>query len=157
MLSDIPRGSVLGHLLFLIYINDVADERLNCGSFYADDLLLYREINCPDDYTMIQSDVNTLSTWVDNNNLTLNGSKCKHMIISRLKRNSVTDPDLTLYKEPIEKVSSYRYLSVTIADLLWSTRIDQMTSKVRKIIGLIYRQFQTHSQTLEKGGCKQLL
>lgn len=90
----------------------------------------------------IQSDVNTLSTWVDKNNLTLNGSKCKCMIISRLKRNLVAAPVLTLYGNPIEEVSSYKYLGVIITNnLMWSTHIEQIASKAKKIIGLIYRQF----------------
>ena len=154
VLSGVPQGSVLGPLLFLLYINDATDEQLNCGSLttlYADDMLLYREISCPDDYAKIQSDINTLSTWVDKNNLTLNGSKCKYMIISRLKCNSVAAPILTLHNKAIEKVSSYKYLGVIITnDLLWSAHIERIRSKANKIIGLIYRQFYSWSsqQTL---------
>ena len=105
-------------------------------------LLLYREISCPDNYAKIQSDVNNLSTWVNINNLTLNGSKCMYMIISRLKWNSVVAPVLTLYNNSIKKVSSYKYLGVIITDdLLWSAHIEQIASKAKKIIGLIYHQF----------------
>ena len=115
-------------------------------SLYADDLLLYREISCTNDYLMIQDDINTLSIWVDGNILTFNANKCKHMIISRLKSNSVQAPALTLYGKPLEKVSLYKYLGVTITDdLSWSTHIDQISSKARRIVGLIYRQFYTWS------------
>ena len=55
-------------------------------------------------------------------------------------------PALTLYGEPLEKVSLYKYLGVTITkDLSWSTHIDQISSKAHRIIGLIYRQFYTWS------------
>ena len=73
-------GISAGPPIVLMYINDVADVQLNDGNIinlYADDMLLYRKIGCPEDYNMLQSDVNTIFTWVDrnNNNITLNGSK----------------------------------------------------------------------------------
>ena len=80
-----PQGSVLGPLLFLIYINDLAGEMLSTSSsitMYADDLLLHRVISSSDDYELLQNEINTLAKWFDRNNLTLNASKCKCMLDS---------------------------------------------------------------------------
>ena len=145
VLSGVPQGSVLGPLLFL---NNATLESLHTNSkviLYADDILLYRITSCPSDFTALQADINTLSKWVSANNFTLNAAKCKYMIISRLRRNSVPAPPITLNGQPLEKVSSYRYLGVTISnDLSWNTHIDEISKEARRIVGLLYRQFSTY-------------
>ena len=119
--------------LFLIYINDATLESLHTNSkviLCADDnILLYRIISWPSNFTALQADINTLSSWVSAN-LTLNAAKCKYMIISRLRRNSIPAPPMTLNGQPLEKVSSYRYLGVTISnDLSWNTHIDEAAKR----------------------------
>ena len=61
VLSAVPQGSVLSPLLFLLYINDICDTGISNGSklvLYADDILLYRAVDSPDDYALLQHDVN---------------------------------------------------------------------------------------------------
>ena len=63
VISGVSQGSVLGPLLFLIYINNVNDLILSPGSklvLYADDILLYRPIVSKNDYTLLQRDVDAL-------------------------------------------------------------------------------------------------
>jgi len=68
----VPQGSVLGPLLFRIYIDDVTRVPLALCVvsklvIYADDMPLYRKIDCPEDYTMLHWDVNTINNWVRDN------------------------------------------------------------------------------------------
>ncbi len=77
---------MLGPSLFLIFINDITELQLSCGSvlyLYADDMLLYKAINSDSDFQGLQSDVNRIQEWVTANHLSLNSSKCKWMLVTR--------------------------------------------------------------------------
>ena len=83
-----PQGSVLGPLLFLIYINDLTEINLRDGAkitLYADDVLLFRVINSPEDFDRLQNDIDEVGNWSSIKFLTLNRDKCKYMIVSRGK------------------------------------------------------------------------
>ena len=63
VLSGVPQGSVLGPLLFLLFINDLPDVVSSQLKLYADDALLYRTISSEDDVQALQQDLNSLSEW----------------------------------------------------------------------------------------------
>ena len=141
VLSGVPQGSVLGPLLFTIYINDLADLHLSSKLvLYADDILLYRSIETSADYNLIQEDVNNIEQWMVNNSLTLNTAKCKQMLITRTKTHH--QHQLYLSDQPLEQVQNYKYLGVTItSNLSWSDHIQSVCLKSRRLVGLLYRQF----------------
>ena len=65
VISGVPQGSVLGPLLFLVYINDVTRAIEGNGqlSLYADDILLYQEIKCSGAYLLMQDNMNAVHDW----------------------------------------------------------------------------------------------
>ena len=90
--SGVPQGSILGPLLFLIYIDDMLP--FSPGThivLYADDILLYHIILSNLDYSYLQSDANRVQDWVNCNHMSLNPSKCKFMLISH-NRNRINNP-----------------------------------------------------------------
>ena len=99
VISGVPQESVLGPLLFVIYINDLAKCNYCPGSkliMYADDILLHCYILCTEDYASLQTDLNTNDDWSSSNYLELNLSKCKYMILSRKKKVSSPPAPLLL-------------------------------------------------------------
>ena len=74
-ISGVPQGSVLGPLLFLIYINDSVEETKLDGNnitLYADDMLLFRVIQSIADFHYVQEGINNIGLWVEGNYLKLN-------------------------------------------------------------------------------------
>lgn len=156
VLSGVPQGSILGPLLFLMYLNDINDTTISSGSklvLYADDILLYRAVHSQEDYFALQQDVDTLAAWSSTKLLKFNPSKCKAMLLSR-KRSKMSIPcTLLLNQMPLEFVDSFKYLGLNItSDLTWSRHIETITSKARRLVGLLFRQFYhcADTNTLKK-------
>ena len=147
VISGVPQGSVLGPLLFLIYIDDITSLQLSEGtkvSLYADDMLLYKPISSDNDYVELQHDIDQVHLWSGKNGMQFNVTKCKCMLLSR-KRISAP-PALYLNTQPMEVVHSYKYLGVVVSsDLSWSSHIQLDCMKAKKILGLIYRDFAKYT------------
>lgn len=142
VISGVPQGSVLGPLLFLIYVDGLARVNLSNGSvvLYADDICLYRPISTLADIPAFQHDVNMLGKEIENLGLAVNISKCKAMLLSRKKRP--TPLHITIGNTLLEQVSSYTYLGFLITSFLdWTPHIHNICKRARKQLGLIYRQF----------------
>ena len=74
--SGIPQGTVMGPLLFLLYINDLPGHVTSTVRLFADDCLLYRSIGTPDDQVKLQQDLHALATWATTWGMKFNPSKC---------------------------------------------------------------------------------
>ena len=148
--SGVPQGSILGPLLFLIYINGVTDVPLSPLThliLYADDIFIFRPVNSPSDMSILQSDLNNISSWLTSNLLQLNSSKSKYIFFSHKSPSHFDSfPPLSISQSPIDRVSSFCYLGVTLSSSLsWSPHISSVCSKSRKILGILFRHFHPHS------------
>ena len=83
VLSGVPQGTVLGPLMFLLYINDIAKGINSPLHLFADDCLLYRVINGVEDTNRLQEDLNKLSEWANTWQLKFNVSKCTVICCTR--------------------------------------------------------------------------
>ena len=117
-------------------------------TLYADDVLLFRIINSPEDFDALQKDVDKVGSWSSANFLALNRAKCKYMVVSRKRLPSTPPSPLLLEGHPMEQVKIFKYLGVLLShDLSWCEHIQSVCSKARKILGLLYRRFYNNTSS----------
>ena len=137
--SGVPQGSILGPLLFLIYVNGLTNlhfSHLTHIILYADDILIFKPISSPADMSSFQSDLDLISSWLSSHFLQINSSKSKYIFFSHK----------SFSRSPIEHVSSFFYLGIILSSSLsWSPHISSVCLKSRKILGLLFRHFSPHS------------
>ena len=76
VLSGVPQGSILGPVLFLIFINDLPENIRSSVCLFADDCVLYRNIKSPMDCQILQDDLNSLPQWKTDWQMKFNVAKC---------------------------------------------------------------------------------
>jgi len=118
---------------------------------YADDIALYKIVQSPVDYLLVQEDINAISEWVSDNYLSLNFLKCCHLLFSRKRLPTLPDVPLIFNGYAINNVSLVKYIvAILSSNFSWSNHISAISSKARKLIGVLYQKFYHHSdpQTL---------
>ena len=139
----VPQGSLLGPLLFLIYVNDLPDCHLASDIIlYADDTVVYYSSKSVSDLEHhINADLRTVSEWFSRNFLTLNISKCNFVIFgSPQKLNRIQNILVKVEDTCIERTQSFKYLGVTLnQSMSWADHVDAISTKINQRIGLIRR------------------
>ena len=139
--SGIPQGSVLGPLLFLIYINDLPDGITSTIYMYADDTKLYREIKSPDDHQILQNDLSKLCTWSKKWLLKFHPKKCSCLTIGKKLESPSYSYDLSSHI--IEQVKSIKDIGVTMdSELSFDEHINIKIDTANKIVGIIRRSYR---------------
>ena len=138
----VPQGSILGPLLFIIYVNSLPDSVTCKCIMYADDTTLLCSSSDP---ISLQSDLTSsltsIANWFEVNKLTLNVKKTKLMIFgtNNILRN-FENISLTYATDLIDRVDSYKYLGVLFDPCLtWCNHVNSISSNISKRIGLIRR------------------
>ena len=130
VLSGVPQGTVLGPLLFLIYINDLplyvspgTEVRL-----FADDSAVYRKIKSPEDHMILQRDIASLEAWEAEWSMNFHPEKCQLLRVT--KKHIISKFDYTIHGVRMENVKCAKYLGVTISnDLSWTPHITEICKK----------------------------
>lgn len=130
----VPQGTVLGPILFLIYVNDLSNVISNANiNIYADDVVVYASNSNVNTLQIHMQDImNKVFNWYSQNKLTLSVDKCSTMVINDKLNKPVPSLKIKLDDKDLAQVSSMKYLGVTIDNRLkWSQHLSNITKKVQ--------------------------
>src|SRR3989442_12847623 len=134
--SGEPQGSILGPLLFTIYINDIDNNLCNPILTFADDTKIWGRGSSREDVLRMQEDLNTLELWSKENEMPFNISKCKVIHVGKRTLRE----KYKLNDQVIEEVKEEKDLGVCITENLKPTLYcDRVSKSANKITGLINR------------------
>ena len=154
--SGVPQGTVLGPLLFLTYINDLPNNINSSVRLFADDCVLYREIQNEFDHISLQDDLNTLVNWQNKWQMSFNVKKCFSMRLTHAK-----NPKLFNYKlgeTILQDTKSHSYLGVTLtSNLTWNDHINQITSTANRTLAFVMRNLNPCPQDIKVSAYKTLV
>jgi len=137
VISGVPQGTVLGPLLFLVYINDLPNCVLSSCSLFADDCLLYRPIYTEDDNRILQDDLLRIEEWANKWKMIFNTDKCEvlQVTLSNLKPTSYF-----LYNSQLSTVSHAKYLGVLLdSKLNFNNHVATICRKANNVLALLKR------------------
>ena len=144
--SGVPQGSILGPLLFVIFINDM----FNCVSkntkiaLYADDTKIWREVKCSEDHFALQKDIDSLCTWAVTNKMKFHPSKCKALSVTN-QRNILHNLPCTIFNYKLDStyidyVSCQVDLGVSVSNkLLFGEHCEKLVARANSKLGLLMR------------------
>ena len=153
----VPQGSILGPLLFLMYINGIQSELQHSKmTMFADDMVFYCHENSPTNLqSKLNADLAAITSWLHDNKLTLNVTKSKLLVIGgRNKLSQFNDIALVANNDQLENVTKFKYLGVIINQhLSCHDHIEQLQSKIAETLRCLKTNQATSPSLCKKDLC----
>ena len=145
VVSGVPQGKSLGPLLYLIFINDLPQLIQSKVRLFADDCIVYREINNKTDCETLQDDLHALERWESIWAMEFHPAKCSVMRVA-----TSNDPIMLSYKlkgHQLQAETTSKYLGVDLlSNLDWKPHIDRIVKKSNSMLGFLRRNLRISSQ-----------
>ena len=143
--AGVPQWTKLGPILFVIMINDLKLASPRCSYWkYVDDITI-SEFAAARGVSILQSELDNISTWAATNNMVLNPKKCKEMTLRFRKVVDHLPSALAIDTKALESVDAHKVLGVTIqSNLKWDLHINEVVAKASKRLHIL--------RVLKRGG-----
>ena len=147
----VAQGSILGPLLFLLYVNDLPQQVLHSDIFlFADDTKCLKSVSSVLDSSLLQQDLNHLSTWSTNWKLSFKESKCLLLTFQSKPPTHSTLP-YSISGHAIRNCHQHKDLGILMSsDLSWSSHISSITNQAHKKLRLLCRSLCSGGSVLKK-------
>ena len=149
VISDVPQGTVLGPLLFLILMSDIDEGITNSKIIsFADDTRLYNSVSEVEDCDLLQVDLDTIYKWADANNMTFNSNKFKYVCYTPSDTSAHGNVYLCPNMNLIDKVNDIKDLGITMsANCNFDQHINNVFKQCSRLSGWILRTFISRDAT----------
>ena len=157
VLSGVPQGTVLGPLLFSLYINDIMVGIESAIRLFADDSVCYCHIDNTEDTSKLKKDIDQLGKWARKWGMRFQPVKCN---IIQLTRKWIKKVNAVYSLEGIvlKNVDNIKYLGVTISkDLKWNTHVSNVCTKANRTLGFLRRNLSSCPQDIKETAYKRLV
>ena len=154
--SGVPQGTVLGPILFLVYINDIAEEVQADARLFADDGLLFRVIESVDDAQALQSDINKVALWSKKWQMRFNATKCYIMRITRKHHPIIFH--YSMHGHILKVKDHHPYLGIELDNTLsWNDHIKKTTAKAHKTLNFLRRNLYRCPTNVKEAAYKTMV
>ena len=156
VISGVPQGTVLGPLLFLLFINDLPACVESKTRLFADDCIVYRNVKTLQDCQALQNDLYKLTDWERKWGMLFHPDKCNTLQVTRA-RNPLTFT-YSLKGQDLEAVNTAKYLGVDLSNnLSWNSHIDRTTKKANSMLGFLRRNLRVNNSDTKAAAYKTLV
>ncbi|MCG8035359.1 MAG: hypothetical protein JAZ03_24705 [Candidatus Thiodiazotropha taylori] len=155
VVSGVPQGTVLGPLLFLLYINDLPQKVSSTARLFADDSLMYLKISSTKDTAALQLDLDRLQQWQSDWQMSFNPSKCE--VVRVTKRKNPVEATYQIHGQDLTVAKTGKYLGVLISeDMSWKPHVDATIKKANNSLAFLRRNLSRCPQEV-KAQCYKTL